>query len=226
MADRTPLLLAKEEDGQALQADEQLMEFVVSSFQTDDKGNRFETPKIPLFRIRASVSQIEAGKLSGFWEDCRRSMYHAFDTPKDVEAARKGIDKVNLRAVRTTEGESNEKLHTYAKTLVTATPNHYPYKARDMKGSFCFDPDLKETTPIKDVNIAVFLYALKNQLHEESMGDPSAGKPKYLWSPLEEGDEDADPTIATYIKNFDQFKTWAGRIVNWEFVEYTPAAKR
>lgn len=225
MADRTPLLLSKEEEGQALGKDEQLMEFVVKCEEVVD-GVAVDSKPLPLFRVRASVSQIEAGKLSGFWEDVRKSMHPAFDQPKDIEAARKGQLKTALRAVRRVEGVCNEKTNEYVKHLMTTTPANYAYKATDMKGSFCFDADLKETAPLGENNIYVFKHALKNQLHEESMGDASAGKIKYLWSPLEEGDEDADSTIKQYAENLAEFEKWKGRIVHWEFVEYDPKGKR
>lgn len=226
MADRSPLLLAKE-DGQALGKDEQIMEFTVRSRYKDANGQEAETKKLPIFRVRASVSQIENGKLSGFWQDVRKSFCPAFDTVKDVEAARKGEDKSALRAIRMTEGICNERTNEYKKHAMTMTPSHYPYKATDMAGSFAFDADLKHAAPITPDHLKVFVHALKNQMgNRDSMGDVSSGEIKYLWSPLEEGFEESSSDIAVYAKNLEEFLGWNGRVVDWEFVEWNPPAKR
>jgi hypothetical protein len=96
-----------------------------------------------------------------------------------------------------------------------------------MNGSFGYDPDLQDTTPLKEENIDALYAALKNQMgNPDSMGDASAGKIKYLWSPLEAGDEDALPEIDQYAANWKEFQKWTGRIVHWEYEEWKAPAKR
>lgn len=227
MADRTPLLMTKDEEGQALKADEQMMVFKVWSEYVNEDHEKSVTPKLGLFRVRGSVSQFEFGKLSGFVIDSIKSMWPSWDRVKDVELAKKGIEKTTLRANLQVEGVANERTNTITKHMMTATPDRYAYKPADMKGSFGYDPDIMDTIPMKKENVEVFCQALQNQMgNTDTMGDASAGKVKYLWSPLEAGSEEAMPEVEEYAKNLEEFKSWVSRIVHWEYEEWQAPAKR
>lgn len=224
MADRTPLLLATDEDGSTLKPDEQMMIFQVWQKPEDEATSPV---KIPLFRVRGSVAHFKYGKLSGVVIDVIRSMYHAFDVTKDVEAARRGIELKRVRAIRIEEGIANERTNFIAKHPITATPDHYSYKPEDMSGSFCYDPDKQTTAPIKAVNIEQFKQALHNQLgNKDTMGDASDGSIKYLWSPFEASGEMSSPEIEAYATNLDEFQTWTEKIVYWEYTAWEPEARR
>lgn len=223
---------------QNLRAGEQVLRFMVwpkgeparvVMTKSKETGKDIATPipRLPLFRWRATIADIDGGKLSAFWESVRFASWPHWEPVVDIRAAKDDPDAPpTMMAMRKVTGQIDEKKGAVGTSRQSIMWSDLAYKTDDYRGSFSYDKEKGLTLPLNEGNVHALIQALRNQVdNPDTVGRRGDDVPRRLWSPFSVSDNPKDAKeIGIYEANLDIFKSWVGKLVFWEFEEVDTTA--
>jgi hypothetical protein len=246
MAERTPLLVSSQ--NQNLRAGEQITRMMVwpvdpetlkalpakiVKVKSPETGKEIEQkiPRIPLYRQKGTLADLESWQLSSYWDQVRQAMWWNWEVVEDIKNPNEfGMEDEDakepyLAPIITTYGEIDEKKHISAKSKRSITFADIPYRVEANKGAFGYNKETGKSHVLNEGNVQALIRAMRIQsTNKDTVGINGDGAfPKRLWIPFSEGWTNREKKeIEEYENNLAIFKTWVGKLVYWEFEVYDP----